>query len=131
MLEFFANNLDFILTTICAIVICIYLARRGQLKKIREIILSLCTNAEIEYGGGTGEIKRSSVIEAVYDLLPSWAKLIVSEATISRLVEEGKTQMDELANINDSIKNLINYNSDETADNDKPPGDGGIIDFEE
>lgn len=109
MVEFLIANLDFILTAVCALVVCIYLARRGQLAKVREIVLSLCTQAEIEYGGGTGTVKRSSVIEAIYELLPSWAKLFVSATTISRLVEEGKAQMDELAAVNKDIQALINY----------------------
>jgi len=107
MIDFLVNNLDFILTFIVAVIACIIMARRGQIKKIKEIVLALCVNAEITYGGGTGAIKKSSVIEAIYDLLPGWAKVFISDKTISDLVEEGKAQMDELANSNIMVNNLL------------------------
>jgi len=107
MIDFLVNNLDFILTFIVVVIVCIIMARRGQIKKIKEIVLALCVNAEITYGGGTGAIKKSSVIEAIYDLLPGWAKVFISDKTISDLVEEGKATMDELANSNIMVNNLL------------------------
>ena len=107
MIDFLANNLDFILTFIVVVIVCIIMARRGQIKKIKEIVLALCVNAEITYGGGTGAIKKASVIEAIYDILPGWAKIFISEKTISELVEEGKAKMDELANSNDIVNKLL------------------------
>ena len=107
MLDFIINNVDFILTLICSVVVCIFLARKGQINKIKEIILSLCVNAEMIYGGGTGEIKKSSVIRSVYDMLPSWAKLFISETTISNIIEDGKLDMDELANGNSAVMDLL------------------------
>lgn len=107
MIDFLVNNLDFVLTFIVVVIVCIIMARRGQIKKIKEIVLALCVNAEITYGGGTGAIKKSSVIEAIYDLLPGWAKVFISDKTISDLVEEGKAKMDELANSNIMVNNLL------------------------
>jgi len=49
------------------------------------------------------------VIEAIYDILPGWAKIFISEKKISELVEEGKAKMDELANSNDIVNKLL-YN---------------------
>ncbi len=97
MLDFIMDNLDFILSLICAFIACIYFARRGQIAKIRQIVLALCVDAELTFGGGTGEIKKSSVLEAIYRMLPSWAKLFISGTTLTKLVEEGKSDMDALA----------------------------------
>ena len=107
MIDFLVNNLDFILTFIVVVIACIIMARRGQIKKIKEIVLALCVNAEITYGGGTGAIKKASVIEAIYDILPGWAKIFISDKKISELVEEGKAKMDELANSNMMVSNLL------------------------
>ena len=60
MIDFLVNNLDFILTFIVAAIVCIIMARRGQIKKIKEIVLALCVNAEITYGGGTFVVYRDS-----------------------------------------------------------------------
>lgn len=107
MIDFLINNLDFFLIFFIAVIASIIMARRGQIKKIKEIVLALCVNAEITYGGGTGAIKKASVIEAIYDILPGWAKIFISEKTISDLVEEGKAKMDELANSNIMVSNLL------------------------
>lgn len=107
MIDFLINNLDFFLTFIIAVIACIIMARRGQIKKIKEIVLALCVEAEITYGGGTGAIKKASVIEAIYDILPGWAKIFISDKKISDLVEEGKAKMDELANSNIMVSNLL------------------------
>ena len=107
MLEFILNNVDFLLTLICAVIVCIFLARNGQIKKIKEIILSFCVNAEIAYGGGTGPIKKSSVLKAVYEMLPGWAKLFISDTTISKIIEDGKLDMDDLAKGNTAVMGLL------------------------
>ncbi|MGI6202827.1 MAG: hypothetical protein ACOYID_05425 [Eubacteriales bacterium] len=107
MLEFIVNNIYFILTALAAAAACIILAKRGQIAKIRDIILALCVDAEIVYGSKTGEIKKASVLEAVYRLLPAWAKLIIPASELSKLVEEGKRRMDELAGSNRRVMALI------------------------
>jgi hypothetical protein len=107
MLEFFIDNIIFMVTAACAVAVCVWLARKGQLSKVRQIILSLCVNAELTYGSGTGEIKKSSVIEALYGLLPSWAKLFISDTVLSKLVEEGKADMDKLVCGNAKVMKLL------------------------
>lgn len=107
MLEFIINNIGFILTAVAALVACIILAKQGQIEKIKDIVLALCVDAEIIYGGKTGEIKKASVLETVYRLLPPWAKLIIPASELSKLVEEGKRRMDEIAEDNPRVMSLI------------------------
>jgi len=107
MLEFILNNIPFILTALAAVVACIVLAWRGQIAKIRDIILALCVEAEIVYGSKTGETKKDSVLESVYRMLPAWAKVIIPASELSKLIEEGKRRMDELASGNERVMSLI------------------------
>jgi len=107
MLEFILNNIYFLISAIIAVIACIFLARRGQIAKIKEIILALCVDAELTYGSGTGQIKKSSVLEALYGLLPSWAKLIFPACELEKFVEEGKKRMDALIDENEKIKELL------------------------
>lgn len=107
MLEFIINNIYFIVAAIAAVIACIWLARRGQVAKIKEIILALCVDAELTYGSGTGQIKKSSVLEALYSLLPSWAKLLFPISELEHYIEEGKQHMDALAESNEKVNALL------------------------
>ena len=104
-------NIDLILAAIVVVISAIILARRGQLNMLRELILSLVVGAEIDYGGGTGEIKKSKVMKQVYELLPSLSKLVISENEISNLIESAKSEMDKLASENEAAAKLLNKDS--------------------
>lgn len=104
-------NIDLILAAIVVIISAIILARRGQLNMLRELILSLVVGAEIDYGSGTGEIKKAEVTKKVYELLPSLSKLVISENDISNLIESAKSEMDKLASENEAAAKLLNKDS--------------------
>ena len=106
-MEVIFANLDLILAAIVVIISAIILARRGQLNMLRELILSLVVGAEIDYGSGTGEIKKAEVTKKVYELLPSLSKLVISENDISNLIESAKSEMDKLASENEAAAKLL------------------------
>ena len=110
-MEVIFANLDLILAAIVVIISAIILARRGQLNMLRELILSLVVGAEIDYGSGTGEIKKAEVTKKVYKLLPSLSKLVISENDISNLIESAKSEMDKLASENEAAAKLLNKDS--------------------
>ena len=110
-MEVIFANLDLILAAIVVVISAIILARRGQLNMLRELILSLVVGAEIDYGGGTGEIKKAEVMKQVYELLPSLSKLVISENEISNLIESAKSEMDKLASENEAAAKLLNKDS--------------------
>ena len=101
-------NLDLILAGIVVIISAIIMARRGQLKMLRELILSLVVGAEIDFGSGTGEIKKSEVMKQVYELLPSLSKLVISESEISEMIEKAKIEMDSMIKKNEAAAKLVN-----------------------
>ena len=106
-MEVIFANIDLILAAIVVVISAIILARRGQLNMLRELILSLVVGAEIDYGGGTGEIKKAEVTKKVYELLPSLSKLVISENDISNLIESAKSEMDKLASENEAAAKLL------------------------
>lgn len=57
------------------------------LSNLIPIAVVLVTDAEIEYGDGTGPIKRASVIAQLYDYIPDDFKQFVTEAQLARIVE--------------------------------------------
>lgn len=82
-----------ILTALAAGILLLY--RFGCVKQAKAILLSLVTEAEEKWGGGTGEIKFSAVAEALYEKLPSAAKFLLSEKTIASLIESAVERMKE------------------------------------
>lgn len=93
MMQFLSDNLAVIIVVIVAIVAVIVLARFGYKKEVRSILLYLVASAEEKCGGGTGEIKYSSVIASLYEKLPVFARLLLSEKTLSSLIEEAVSKL--------------------------------------
>lgn len=88
MLEFLSEYAPIIIAAILLAAIIIILARKGMKREAKAIVLSLVAAAEQRFGGGTGEIKYSAVAAALYERLPSAAKILLDEKTISRLIED-------------------------------------------
>lgn len=58
------------------------------IENLSSIAISLVTNAEIKYGGGTGEIKRAQVLNELYALIPDEYKKYVTEKNLSTVLEK-------------------------------------------
>ena len=74
---------------------------------IRQQLLSLVTKAEIEFGEGTGKIKKSWVWEqltAQYSALMEYIKSgLIDRDTIDALIEEAVAELEHLRETNDKI----------------------------
>jgi len=76
MINLLIENAGNILTSVI-VVVAVYFGLRSRYKsQIAGYILDLVRDAEAEYGGGTGLIKKSYVFGIIYNMLPSLAKLI-------------------------------------------------------
>ena len=111
-MEVIFANLDLILAGAVVLISAVVLARRGQIKLLRELVLSLVVGAEVDFGGGTGEIKKSEVMKKVYELLPSMSKYLISESTVSELIENAKNELDELTEKKAEVKQLVTKESE-------------------
>lgn len=76
-----------ILLVIATIVAIVYLLKTGQIKKLRQIAFKLVTDAEQQYGGGTGELKFSAVAETLYSYIPAALKPFITAKDIAKLIE--------------------------------------------
>ena len=111
-MEVIFANLDLILAGAVVLISAVVLARRGQIKLLRELVLSLVVGAEVDFGGGTGEIKKSEVVKKVYELLPSMSKYLISESKVSELIENAKNELDELTEKKAEVKQLVTKESE-------------------
>lgn len=101
------SNIIFLIALVAVIVMCILLLKTKYKKQASEVLLYLVTQAEQQFGGGTGELKFSAVASWLYNQLPSMAKVILSEKTISNLIEDAVTYMKKYLEENKSAAELI------------------------
>lgn len=88
ILQFFMSHWDSILIIVAVAVILILLYIKGEKKIFFRILYALITEAEAEYGGKTGELKKAAVIANIYGLFPGVVKLFVTEKRLSVWIEE-------------------------------------------
>lgn len=88
MLEFLSEYAPVIIAVTVLAALVIILAKKGMEREAKAIVLSLVAAAEQRFGGGTGEIKYSAVAAALYERLPSAARILLDEKTISYLIED-------------------------------------------
>jgi hypothetical protein len=62
--------------------------KKGETKIINAFLLSLVTEAERQFGSGTGALKKAAVIKWVYEKLPAFVKLLFTEKNLSDLIEQ-------------------------------------------
>lgn len=121
-MEFLANNWYIILAAVAGIAICVWyifkffkLPRAEQIAKVKEWLLYAVTQAEKEFGSGTGQLK----LRYVYDMFVSkfpYLVQFVSFETFSKLVDEVLVRFKELFNDNKALKQYVVSN--ETVHND-------------
>ncbi len=75
------------------------------------IAMALVTDAEITYGGGTGVLKRSTVIEKLYTLIPDEYKMYVTEDNLDAVINKVLPEAKKLWEENAQIKAFVESNS--------------------
>lgn len=74
----------------------LYFAAKGKYRKVaKQIMLSLVVAAEEKFGGGTGKIKFSYVVDRLYEKLPVIVQILFSEKDIANMIEEAVAKMKE------------------------------------
>ena len=71
ILKFIIQNWDNILLIAATLAVLIFLIAKRRWDLLQDILFGLVTEAEREYGGGTGALKRAKVIEWLYPQLPA------------------------------------------------------------
>lgn len=87
IMQFLASNWDSVLLVAAVIAGVIILYRRGEIAMLENLLFTLVIQAEREFGSGTGELKKATVIQCAYEYLPKIATLFISRQTLERLLE--------------------------------------------
>ena len=136
ILNFLLANWDSVIVVITFIALLVFLILKGEKSVVYKILYTLVTEAERQYGGGTGQLKQSAVINWVYERLPAIVKIFITAATLERWVDEAveraKVEWEKNANIKEYIESgqtitLATGIIENTAAKKPPDKQGGKI----
>ena len=77
------------------------------LTNLAPIALVLVTDAEIEFGGGTGPLKRSYVIDELYKRIPDEYKKYITEENLDAVIKIALEQAEKLWEENSKVKRIV------------------------
>lgn len=86
-LEFLMNYGSIIFLAIMIVAAIVFAIYKKDYSIVKKLIFSLVTEAELAYGSGTGVLKLSTVITALYPKLPQTFKLLVTEKKLTEMIE--------------------------------------------
>ncbi len=107
MISFIAQHWDSVLVVILFIVACIVLIRKGSTAYVKQMLFYLVTQAEAEYGSGTGELKYAAVTTWLHERIPAIVKFFFTAKQIDQLIEAAVDQMKEYLKKNVSAQAFV------------------------
>lgn len=111
ILNAIVKHWDIITLILAAILVIVFAVFRGNKGVVMRILYAAVTQAEREFGSGTGSLKLAAVIEAVYPKLPAVVKLFVTAERLTKWIELALVE----------AKRAWETNSNIAAYIDKPP----------
>lgn len=87
LLNFILENWDSILGALAIIIVAVLAVVKQEKAVIFKMLYALVTEAEKQYGSGTGELKLSSVIAQIYEKAPAAVK-VIPVSTLQSWVED-------------------------------------------
>ena len=107
IIYFLLANWDSVLVVLAFIVLCVVLVKRGETKILKNILFNLVTQAEREFGSGTGALKYAAVSDWIYQRLPAVLKLLFTEKDIDTMIEAALTEAKQKWDTNKDMKEII------------------------
>ena len=117
VLKFMIENWDFFLLIAAAVTAVAFFAFKGNKSVVMKMLYALVTEAEKEFGGGTGSLKLAAVISKIYPKLPALLKLFVSEKILTKWIEDALVAAKEAWKQNAAIEGYIEKPCDHVAEN--------------
>lgn len=98
---------DSILVVILFALFLLYLIKKGAIKQVNEILFYLVTEAEKQFGGGTGQLKYAAVVAWLYERLPLVTKFLITAKQLDEMIEESVHRMKDYLEKNKDARLLI------------------------
>lgn len=106
IIQFLFANWDSVLVVLAFLALIVVLVKRGETKALNKVLFGLVTQAEKQFGGGTGKLKLAAVSDWIYQRIPAVLKLLFSEKDIESMIE---TALDEAKKAWGNNENIAAY----------------------
>ena len=90
VLTFLAKNWDSVLVVVAFLALVVVLIKRGETKILKQILFNLVTQAEKQFGSGTGSLKYAAVADWIYQRIPAVLLLHFSPERMQNLLPSVK-----------------------------------------
>lgn len=114
VLAFLAANWDSVLVVVAFLAAVVVLIKRGETKILKQILFNLVTQAEKQFGSGTGSLKYAAVADWIYQRIPAVLKLLFTSSDIEKMIEAALEEAKKAWGANENLKGYIDTPSVES-----------------
>ena len=114
VLAFLAANWDSVLVVVAFLAVVVVLIKRGETKILKQILFNLVTQAEKQFGSGTGSLKYAAVADWIYQRIPAVLKLLFTSNDIEKMIEAALEEAKKAWGANENLKGYIDTPSVES-----------------
>lgn len=114
VLTFLAKNWDSVLVIVAFLAVVVVLIKRGETKILKQILFNLVTQAEKQFGSGTGSLKYAAVADWIYQRIPAVLKLLFTSSDIEKMIEAALEEAKKAWGANENLKGYIDTTSVES-----------------
>ena len=114
VLTFPAKNWDSVLVVVAFLALVVVLIKRGETKILKQILFNLVTQAEKQFGSGTGSLKYAAVADWIYQRIPAVLKLLFTSNDIEKMIEDVLEEAKKAWGANENLKGYIDTPSVES-----------------
>lgn len=114
VLAFLAKNWDSVLVVVAFLAVVVVLIKRGETKILKQILFNLVTQAEKQFGSGTGSLKYAAVADWIYQRIPAVLKLLFTSSDIEKMIESALEEAKKAWGANENLKGYIDTPSVES-----------------
>lgn len=107
VLAFLAANWDSVLVVVAFLAVVVVLIKRGETKILKQILFNLVTQAEKQFGSGTGSLKYAAVADWIYQRIPAVLKLLFTSSDIEKMIEAALEEAKKAWGANENLKGYI------------------------
>lgn len=107
VLTFLAKNWDSVLVVVAFLAVVVVLIKRGETKILKQILFNLVTQAEKQFGSGTGSLKYAAVADWIYQRIPAVLKLLFTSNDIEKMIEDVLEEAKKAWGANENLKGYI------------------------
>ncbi len=87
VLDFLANNWDSAIVVVGFTIFLLVLAKRGETKILKHVLFGLVTQAEKQFGSGTGQLKFAAVVDWLWQRIPAILRFLFTKKDIENMIE--------------------------------------------